>query len=290
MVRGVGLEPTQAYANRSYSGLGDFAKFCQIDLRLKEKTVYSHMRLTKQFLHWINKAPDQVTREDIRNYLAENNNKDPAIYKNTLSALKRFFRDYMDKKDLVNSFKFPAHKTSVIRVPTKEEITKFYAHLEKPIEKALFLMYASTGLRRNEILDLKLSEINFEKRMVIPNKEANETKNTWITFFNIETEKVLKEYLKTRTNLTQNSKLFPIAPKTTNKKFAAVKQQTGINITPQKLREWFCSEMGRLGVPDRYVDAFCGRVPKSILARHYTDFNPERLKEIYDRADLKVLA
>jgi hypothetical protein len=47
--------------------------------------------------------------------------------------------------------------------------------------------------------------------------------------------------------------------------------------------------MGRLGVPDRYVDAFCGRVPQSVLARHYTDFSPERLKEIYDRAGLRVL-
>ena len=48
--------------------------------------------------------------------------------------------------------------------------------------------------------------------------------------------------------------------------------------------------MGRLGVPGRYVDAFCGLVPQSILARHYTDFSPERLKEIYDQAGLKILS
>jgi intergrase/recombinase len=35
--------------------------------------------------------------------------------------------------------------------------------------------------------------------------------------------------------------------------------------------------MGWLGVPDRYVDAFCGRVPRSVLVRHYTDFSPEKL-------------
>jgi len=51
----------------------------------------------------------------------------------------------------------------------------------------------------------------------------------------------------------------------------------------------FCSEMGELGVADRYVDAFCGRVPRSVLARHYTDFSPERLKRIYDGAGLRVL-
>jgi intergrase/recombinase len=47
--------------------------------------------------------------------------------------------------------------------------------------------------------------------------------------------------------------------------------------------------MDRSGVPDRYVDAFCGRVPQSVLARHYTDFSPERLKEIYDRAGMRIL-
>jgi len=45
-----------------------------------------------------------------------------------------------------------------------------------------------------------------------------------------------------------------------------------------------------LGVLDRYVDAFCGRVPISVLARHYTDYSPEKLKEIYDKAGLKALS
>jgi hypothetical protein len=48
--------------------------------------------------------------------------------------------------------------------------------------------------------------------------------------------------------------------------------------------------MERLGVPDRYVDASCERVPRSVLARHYTGFSPEKLKEIYDKANLKVLS
>jgi intergrase/recombinase len=48
--------------------------------------------------------------------------------------------------------------------------------------------------------------------------------------------------------------------------------------------------MLRLGVSETYVDAFCGRVPKSVLARHYTDFSSEKLIEIYKEAGLKVLA
>jgi hypothetical protein len=39
--------------------------------------------------------------------------------------------------------------------------------------------------------------------------------------------------------------------------------RVGLEISSQALREFFACEMGRLGVPDRYVDAFCGRVPQS---------------------------
>lgn len=76
----------------------------------------------------------------------------------------------------------------------------------------------------------------------------------------------------------------------TNEFFKMTSEKTGIKVSPQILRDWFCNEMGRLGVQDRYVDAFCGRVPQSVLARHYTDYSPERLKEIYDRAGLRVLS
>ena len=55
------------------------------------------------------------------------------------------------------------------------------------------------------------------------------------------------------------------------------------------LREWFCSEMALLGVPDRYVDAFCGRIPRSVLGQRYTNYNIETLEAIYDKANLIVL-
>ena len=47
--------------------------------------------------------------------------------------------------------------------------------------------------------------------------------------------------------------------------------------------------MGEKGMADRYVDAFCGRVPKSILARHYTDYSPVKLGVIYEKARIQIL-
>lgn len=33
---------------------------------------------------------------------------------------------------------------------------------------------------------------------------------------------------------------------------------------------WFATKIGKFGVPDRYVDVFKGRAPRSVLAKHYT--------------------
>jgi len=56
------------------------------------------------------------------------------------------------------------------------------------------------------------------------------------------------------------------------------------------LRSVFAREISKAGVQDRYIDAFCGRVPQSVLARHYSDFSPETLKEIYEKAGIKILS
>jgi intergrase/recombinase len=44
--------------------------------------------------------------------------------------------------------------------------------------------------------------------------------------------------------------------------------------------------MMRLGMSETYIDALCGRVPKSVLARHYTDFSAEKLREIYEKVNI----
>lgn len=122
--------------------------------------------------------------------------------------------------------------------------------------------------------------------MVIPNNHNGDTKRSWVTFFNEEAERALEEYLATRRD--SNPKLFRISPQTFIDIWKYTNQDSEVKITPQILRRWFCNEMGRLGVPDRYVDAFCGRVPKSVLAGRYSDFSPEKLKEIYEGAGSRI--
>jgi hypothetical protein len=140
---------------------------------------------------------------------------------------------------------------------------------------------------RQESLDLTFDDVNFGKRILVPDCNSR-TKHTYVSFYDKEAEKILEEY---RQKNRLGPVLFPVTWNAYHKAQRKVHRRTGVKVNPQILREWFCNEMGRLGVPDRYIDAFCGRVPRSILARHYTRaHSPERLKWIYDKAGLKVLA
>jgi integrase len=203
-------------------------------------------------------------------------------------AIKVFFRDYFEKPELVSSFKFPHQVFKPKQIVSKEQVKQFYLCLESPKEKALYMLYATTGLRREEILTLTPEDIDFENRMITPNNHLGETKKSWVSFYNQEAEIVLKGYLAAK-SASRSKRRFPMQREEVVCLWKTAQDKTETNIMPQKLRQWFCMEMLRLGVSETYVDAFCGRVPKSVLARHYTDFSPEKLMEIYKKAGLSVL-
>jgi len=261
--------------------------FVKIDLRRSEKTAYEHTYYIKRFFKELKVPIDSATSEDIRENL-KSLKVSSAQYKNILMALKLFFRDFLKKPDVVSSFKFPHQVFKPKHIVSTEQVRQFYQALETAKEKALFMLYATSGLRREEILVLEPEDVDFDKRMITPHNHSGGTKKSWVSFYNEEAELALNEYLATK-NHSRSKRLFPMRRYAVVQLWKIAKEKTGLNITPQKLRQWFCSEMLRLGVSETYVDAFCGRVSKSVLARHYTDFSPEKLGEIYLKTNLRIL-
>ena len=65
-------------------------------------------------------------------------------------------------------------------------------------------------------------------------------------------------------------------------------EAAGMKISPQVMRKWHSSTLGELMVPDRYVDIFQGRAPRSVLAKYYTCTGLKRLKQVNDNAALNI--
>jgi integrase len=153
------------------------------------------------------------------------------------------------------------------------------------------LLYAVTGLRQNELKDLKMSDIDLENKCVRAGHDSL-TKRSFCTFWNDEADVLLKKYLRRHEReLSENGgRLIHFSDTSLNRMREVIQSKVGVSVNPRSLRRFFCGELLSKGVQEVYVDAFCGRVPRSVLARHYTDFSPERLKEIYDKADLRILS
>ena len=192
--------------------LQEFYDFCKVDLGLAEVTAKEYRRKMRKFLKAVGKPAANVTVEDVRDYLKPPSDGSPNSYGNALKPLKRFFRDFMKMDGIVESFKFRKVTLRPVVVPTKKELRRFYQALQTPRARTLFLMYASTGLKRNELLSLTKDDIDWDKQMVIPSNHSGETKRSWVTFFNEEAECALKEYLATRGD--DSPKLFRISPHT----------------------------------------------------------------------------
>jgi len=264
----------------------EFRDFLTVDLRLEKRTVKNHCNHIHQFLRSVDRGPCEVSKPDVRSYLLERmKTKTQSTVNNDLKALKRFFRDYLNKPEIVESFKFKQPEFEMKQIPSRKDVIAFYEGLPCLRHKATFLLCASSGLRINELLRLSWCDIDLENNRIYSSKHSSRTKRVGCGFFNDEANKALRELIP---DAKEGERLLP-SYTTIRRHWRQTSEKTGIRITPQMLREWFCSEMGRLGIPDRYIDAFCGRVPRSILARHYTDYSPEKLKRIYDKADLKVL-
>jgi integrase len=264
--------------------LESFEDYLILERGLFKGTARDYVRTIKYIL-----KHTSLDEDGIRSFLRSvKETKSPSRYSNILKALRHFSR-FIKKPELASNYAFPHPPPKPKEIFSKEDLKRFYEAIPSIKMKAFFLVAASSGLRKGELLSLKMSDVDFKKRMLKPNCHQGSSKKSWVSFFNEEAEEVLKLYLQEEKRGPKSDKLFPFNTSLFKKEWRAAQERSGIKLKVKDLRDWFCQEMGRLGVPDRYVDAFCGRAPRSILARHYTDFSPEKLKEIYYKANLKIL-
>jgi integrase len=263
-----------------------FSEFMRVNMRLAPSTVKTSTEIATRFLKG---AKYVVSYESTTDYLKSYLSKRPKTYNSQITGLRRFVRDFLGHPKLIMSFRMaPVDPVgNNVKLPSKSQLKKGFEVQCDTIAKAVYLFTATTGLRRGEILGLTRDKVDLKLRAVIP-QHFTRVKRSGITFYNAETEKWLDKYFASRTD--RNSRLFVISDRKWKKIWKNSSKATNVKITPKILRVWFATEMGELGVPDRFVDVFQGRAPRSVLAKHYTGKGLERLKRIYDKADLNVFS
>lgn len=271
----------QSITNNEAS-LEDYAKYAKEDLGLEEITIQNQKSAIQGFLQY---SEGQIDRESVKAYLVSN--PSPTWKTNQLKALRRYIRDFLKLGNWIEEFQF---ETSLVKIhkayPTNAELTEFYNGLSVEIQ-FVFLVLFNSGLRIGEVLSLRVKDIDFETNMVdASNIHKGKTKASWFSFITQQTADPLFEYLSSEGRLENiDNKIFSIPTRSVQQEFKNVSELLMLDINPKLLRKVFADRCDRAGIDKKYTDAFCGRTPKTVLQRHYTDYSPEALKEQYNKLE-----
>ena len=277
--------PPPSLLDNVENAIFEFDEYCRVVERLGKAVRRNYKCVAKRFLE---SAEGGVSRKSVEEYLSTYLNKAPRTYNNQLKGLRAFIGRFLRRHGIIEEFRKAYVPYYDPNVPSDEQVKQGFYGLTDTLERALYLFYATTGLRKSEGLNLNMDrDIDFDMRCA-RSKHDTRSKKAGIAFYNDECAEYLEEYLHSRTDIS--NLLFVIGSKRFRRMWNKASEKAGFRITAQVLRVWNSTKLGELMVPDRYIDMFQGRAPRSVLARHYTGKGLLRLKRIYDKSDLKVLA
>ena len=228
-----------------------------------QKTIDSYLLHNQKFLEFVNKTPEQVEEQDIKNYLVyliSDKNYKPRSSSLALSSLKFFYYNILNKK-IMENIKLPKLDKKIPVVLTNEEVKTLLNVIDNEKHRILISLMLSSGLRVGEAVSIKLEDINFEEKILAV--KSNKGKKDHITIVSNKILDDIKNYLKNRED--KNSYLFNIRDSHVTIKLAqkvikqaAKKANLSKRVFCHALRSTFATNLLNKGVSLRYIQALLG--------------------------------
>ncbi len=223
--------------------------------RLKEKLKNSNLSINTQktyfsinlnFIKTVNKTPDSITENDITRYLSilKRRKKSSNTLTVNYSAL-RFFYEIVLNKISFQSIKRPVATTSPSGTLSRLEMYKLLNSIKNPKHKLLLEITYGCGLKLNEVIKLRLTDINLQDSSIKVRGHSPRT---------IKISPILKKKIKEFLNHTNNTKFLffsvkkngkHISERTAEKIFKNALKKANINrkLSFKSLRDSFTVHM-----------------------------------------------
>ena len=268
--------------------ISSYEEFAREELKIEQITINNHK---STILGFLNHSNGEINKKTVKEYL--DSNESTSWKANQLKALRKYLRDYLKLGKWIEEFKLPKEKVHAkkITLPTNDQLAEFCSYLPSYPIQIIFLLLFNSGLRIGEILSLRLSDINFDQKMIDASGiHKGDTKFSWFSFFTKQTSECLDVYIQSddfqfEEGNEDHSKLFTISARTVQQAFKNISEHMSISLNPHLLRTVFAERCREAEIEAEYIDAFCGRTPQSTLQKHYTDYSPEALGKQYDEVE-----
>src|SRR3989344_2117838 len=266
-------------------------KKLETELKLRgftQATYKTYMDNNQRFLNFIKKTPENIGEDDIKLYLAHlmsEKQQKPASVNLTLSALKFFYKEILNK-DLFNRIKPPKSEKKIPTVLTKEEMKQLLDAIKNDKHKLLVEFLYSSGLRVSECVKMKIDDLNLKEKMgkVISGKGKKDRhiilSNNLIEHLN----RYLKEKEESEYLFSSNKKHISVRMAQKIVKKAAKNAGIKKRVFCHALRSSFATHLLEAGTDIRVIQVLLGHSNLSTTER-YTKVSTEQLKKVKSPLD-----
>jgi integrase len=169
------------------------------------------------------------------------------------------------------------------------DVRDFFRALKSPQAQAFFMLSVTTGLKKNVLLSLNISDLDMSNRMLTPRLNAGASQKSWVAFYNEEAAGYVSKYVQGLPSTAGSAKLFP-SSSSMKSEWAAAQKTTRLQLKVRNLRKVYQGQMRTNGVLKTYVSALRGKALESGAGGTDIDLSAENLKQVYDGARLKILS
>jgi integrase/recombinase XerD len=236
-------------------------------LELKQyaiNTAKTYIQLFEVFInHYKSKELTHISENDIRQYLQllVQQQKSHSYINLMINSIKFYYEVVLGMPNRFYSIERPFKKESLPKVISLEEVQNIIKNTNNIKHKCIVSLLYSAGLRRNELLNLKLEDID-SKRMVITVKNGKGNKDR-LTILSETVLNDLRTYYKEwqpKVYLFESPNGDKYSPASVIKIIKTAAKKAGIrkNITPHMLRHSFATHLLENGTDLRYIQVLLG--------------------------------
>ncbi len=148
--------------------LQEFLRKIEVELKISKNSSYTtqnYLKANEKFLNHIKKQPEDVSEEDVKEYIAEKlSESSSSTIILFLSAIKHAYSNIL-KNDPTINIKRPKREKRLTTDLTKDEIKKLFEVLDAKKSKLMVSLMYACGMRVSELTNLKIRDLDFEERI-----------------------------------------------------------------------------------------------------------------------------
>ena len=262
--------------------------------RYSPNTIMVYTSMFQSFINYYSeKKIDDITEDDIRkyqDYLVTKRKVSISTQNQAINSIKFYFEKVKRGEKLDLYIERPFREKKLPEIVSENEIYKLIKSTQNIKHKALITLLYSSGLRRSELINLRLKDIDYEKRIIFVRGGKGKRDRTTILAEN--TILVLNKYLelyKPYYWLFEGVNKKQYSPTSIGAILRNSSRKANLNkvVKPHMLRHSFATHLLEQGVDLRYIQSLLGH-SSAKTTEIYTQVRSHSLAKIKSPFDVLI--